>query len=737
MPKFAPLSLPREAPRDVRIVRDADGVPHISGDTLSSVLWGLGYCHALDRGLQLLASRIFAEGRVSECLVSTEETNEIDVFFRRLSWRSSAARELEGLDAQARASLVAYAAGVNARLARHSPWELRLMRYTPEAWTPADTILLSRATGYVGLAQSQGEIERLFVEMVQAGVDDARLAALFPDIPEIQALDGRDPRLPSRALLEKVRLGQRIVPDGVRWLCPVPRMTASNSWVLAPSKTRSGHAMLANDPHLEVNRLPNVWYEIVAQIRGIPGHYVMAATMPGLPAPLIGRTPALAWGATYTFMDAIDSWIEECRGGRYRREGELLPFTERKEEIRRKNAPSVYVTFHENEHGVLDGDPTADGYLLATRWASAETGARSVEATLAMWTALDVDQGMQELGRVETAWNWMLADRAGNIGYQMSGLSPKRRPGVSGFVPLVGWLPDNDWQGFEAPTDLPRAKNPACGYLVTANQDVSQYSKVRVQNATMADYRAERITQLIDQRNGLTVDDSKAIQYDTYSMQAALFMDRLRPLLPDSDQGRLLSEWDLRYERDSKGARLFEAFYAELIEIVIGRYVIGEGVVRHLSSATALFATFFKNVDPLLLDPPRAFCAGRCREELYLEAFEKAVTPRHGSPREADVLRLTHLLLGGRLPAWMGFDRGPISLPGGRATPFQSQFYRVGGRAGCLAPSVRVIADLGEDVLHTNIAGGPSDRRFSRWYCSGLEGWLNGNFRTSRAEPPT
>jgi penicillin amidase len=34
--------------------------------------------------------------------------------------------------------------------------------------------------------------------------------------------------------------------------------------------------------------------------------------------------------------------------------------------------------------------------------------------------------------------------------------------------------------------------------------------------------------------------------------------------------------------------------------------------------------------------------------------------------------------------------------------------------------------------LFTNLIGGPSDRRFSRWYCSGLQGWLDGTFKALR-----
>ena len=97
------------------------------------------------------------------------------------------------------------------------------------------------------------------------------------------------------------------------------------------------------------------------------------------------------------------------------------------------------------------------------------------------------------MGRLETSWNFVLADREGNIGYQMSGLMPIRREGVSGFIPLPGWEEKNDWQGFHQPEDLPRCLNPECGYFVTSNQDLNEYGKVDPINVGMGPYRSDRI----------------------------------------------------------------------------------------------------------------------------------------------------------------------------------------------------------------------------------------------------
>jgi len=89
-------------------------------------------------------------------------------------------------------------------------------------------------------------------------------------------------------------------------------------------------------------------------------------------------------------------------------------------------------------------------------------------------------------------------------------------------------------------------------------------------------------------------------------------------------------------------------------------------------------------------------------------------------------------LLGGRLPRAAGLDIGPIELPGGRATPHQGQIYESAGRTTSFAPSLRLLADLGEPGLQTALAGGPSDRRFSPWYASDVERWHRGDYKALR-----
>ena len=698
-----------------RWTRDEHGIPQIAADDITGLYWGMGYCHAMDRGLQMLLMRILGQGRAAELLDGSDEMVEVDRFFRRMNWSGGVAEEAAKLTSDARAACQAYSDGVNARFSKSTPWELKLVGVRPEPWTIENSLLLARMTGFLTLAQSQGEVERLFVQMVQAGVPDAHLEALFAG-----STSGLD-----RAMIEKVELVERMVPESVRWVAAASRVMASNNWCVSGARTVSGAAMLANDPHLETNRLPNVWAE---QSFRWPGGYAILMTMPGLPAPLVGRNEHLSWGATYTFMDAIDSWVEHCRAGKFRRGDQWVAFRRRVETIRRKKREPVVETFWENQHGVLDGDATTEGYRLTTRWSGSLGGAQSINSLLSMWTAKTVAEGMTAYAPVESSFNWIFADSAGDIGYQMSGLMPKRPEGWNGFAPRPGWDERFDWAGFVDPELLPRVQNPDGGIVVTANQDLNHLGEVDPINAPMSDYRARRIEELLRGRDAHDVESFRTIQLDTYSIQAAELMKILEPLLDSGPLDDALRAWDYRYDTDSVGATAFETFYGALLVEMFGPGC-GTAVIEHLRDATGIFIDFHQNFDRVLSAESSPWLGGRARDDVWRAAL---ATVRDQTPKpwgERNRISLTNMFFGGKLPAFLGFDPGPIEIRGGRATPHQGQIYDSAGRRTSFTPSLRFVADMSTSTLHTALCGGPSDRRFSKHYKSGVAGWLAGELK--------
>lgn len=710
--------------KGINIWRDENGTPHVEAKERNGLYWGQGYIHAKDRGLQILLMRILGKGRASELLEANEETLKIDTFFKKMNWSSNTCSELEKLSSETKGYLEAYSEGINTALKEKYPWEFKLLGYKPEPWVPDDSVMMSRMVGYLTLAQSQAEIERLFVELVQAGVSEKKLNELFPGI-----LGGLD-----IGLLKKVKLQDRIVDPSTLWNIAAPRMMASNNWVISGERTVSGIPILTNDTHLEVNRLPNIWSEIVMSTEN---RYILGGTMPGFPGVLSGRTDKIAWGVTYSFVDAVDSWIERCRDGKYYREEEnkWIGFNQRKEVIKRKKGEDVEVIFYENDHGVLEGDPFEENYYLSTKWAASDSGGVSISKILSIWDAQNVEEGMETFAKIETGWDFVFADKKGDIGFQMSGLVPKRKESASGFVPLPGWKSENDWKGFIDPSDMPRSLNPEKGYFATANNDLNSYGKASPINMPMGSYRADRINRLLEQNDKATIEDMFSMHKDIYSLQAELFMKHLKQLLPDSLIGGILKSWDYKYSIDSKGAYLFEKFYKELLNEVFGKNGFGEDAYRFLEDETGIFIDFYQNFDNVLLSDNSVWFNGRTREELYKKVAEKALDCKAKTWGSGQKFRMAHLIFGNKLPLFLGFDKGPIVIAGGRSTIQQGQIYRSAGRDTTFMPSHRTVSDLSNDDFYSNFAGGPSDRRFSKWYCSDLKNWLECKYKRTTPEP--
>src|SRR3546814_9357393 len=76
-----------------------------------------------------------------------ESTLSLDRFFRTLGFRQLAEANLEHLSGETKTALQAYAEGVNAFLTERSgplPLEFQILRYEPEPWSPADSLLWGR-----------------------------------------------------------------------------------------------------------------------------------------------------------------------------------------------------------------------------------------------------------------------------------------------------------------------------------------------------------------------------------------------------------------------------------------------------------------------------------------------------------------------------------------------------------------------------------------------------------------
>lgn len=718
----------------VRLARTAGGVVEIEAADDRELAAGLGFAHAHDRLVQMVLMRLVGQGRLAECLRDDPPLVALDLFARTRGFTHDGDADAARLAPEARILVEAYCRGVNTYLERHRrPLELWLAGHRPEPWTAQDTLLTIKLTTYFGLAQTQEDMEKFIISALHDGVPPAALKRLFA--PHLDGLD--DDLVP---ILRTVHLCEPLIPPAARFLAPVPRFSASNNWVVAGRRSATGRALACFDPHLEVNRLPAIWYELVGRL---PGDYRIGITMPGVPGLVMGRTRDLAFGLTYGFMDMVDYFVEEVKGGLYRKGAELRELARRREVIRRKGAPSVELTVFENEHGVLESDPGArkleDGYYLCRAWSGHRAGvAPSMNAFARLPAARTVAAAQAVVREVALSGNWLLADRAGDIAYQQSGLLPVRRH--SGLHPVPGWRSEFDWQGIVPPERLARALNPPEGFLATANDEINPAGGPLAVNLCMGDYRVSRIRELLAAPGRLTVDDMKRIQRDLHSRQAERFLALLRPCLPDTPAGRLLSDWDLRCDRDARGATLFHDLLDELRREVFGNGVFGAAAWDAVAAETGLLCWFHHVFDRALLGGDPAWFGTEGRDALFRRVVARVLeqnpperVPPWGERRQ---ITMTNLFFAGALPGWLGFDHGPIALEGSGSTLVQSGIFRAHGRSTTFAPSWRFVADLGTDEAHTVLAGGPSGRRASRLYLADVERWLGYEYKRLEAKAP-
>ena len=167
--------------------------------------------------------------------------------------------------------------------------------------------------------------------------------------------------------------------------------------------------------------------------------------------------------------------------------------------------------------------------------------------------------------------NWVFADVDGNIGYIAPGAIPVRASG-DGTLPVPGWSSQHEWVGFVPPEQWPRIYNPTRGFVVTANNKAlpSGYPYL-ISTNWEAGYRAQRITELIEAKATVTLDDLAAIQADVTSSAVKVVLPWMRRAAIPADDAvtRVAFErvvgWDGRLREDSVEASIYMHWYRSLV----------------------------------------------------------------------------------------------------------------------------------------------------------------------------
>jgi penicillin amidase len=514
--------------KQVTIYRDTYGVPHVFGRTDAATVFGFAYAQAEDNFWRVEENFILALGRGAE-LYGEEALNE-DRLNHALEIPRLAREEYARLDPKIRSLCDAYAAGFNFYLTRHPEVRARLLTKV-EPWYMLAFIRYNYFQN--GFARDRA---------LQGGLQTAG--------------------------------DERGLTDNV----------GSNGWVINPSRSKTGHAMLLINPHLPFFGSGQV-YE--GHVHSDEGWNFTGYTRFGFPFPYVGHNENLGWVSTDNAADLQDVYAETfddpARPLAYRYGTGYRIAIEHEEEIRVKTGTGFEVRrfkMLKTHHGPVLA--VKDGKRLAIRMAKFES-----DGWLREWYEMTKARNLKELKAALRPLNMlfgnvMSADRQGNTFYLYNGAVPRRDPRFDWTKPVDGSDPATEWRGYHTIEELPQMTNPSAGwmqncnttpFLLTSDGNLkeSDYPKYMVQEGDNPRGRLAR--RILSKTATWTFAEFARTAFDTHVLRAdELLPEWLKELNEQLVRMRgpsavrlgaaqgLLAAWDHRATNDSVAMTIFSGW---------------------------------------------------------------------------------------------------------------------------------------------------------------------------------
>ncbi len=345
--------------------------------------------------------------------------------------------------------------------------------------------------------------------------------------------------------------------------------SGSNSLAVSASRSGTGSAWIASDPHLGLS-LPCNW--LIAGYRS-PSYHAAGLMIPGMPFLALGRNPWIAWGGTNLHAFASElcdvSDIPET-ALETREETIAIRWSgERRVRARRCGAGPVL------SDSVFYRIP---GARLALRWVG-HCVSDEITAMLNLSRAQNWDEFKAALDSFAVpGQNMIFADGAGNIGHALAAWVPK--DAAAAPEDLVNPSGSGVWNAFLSAASLP-SWSPS-GFVVSANNRPD--TEVAVGRLFSSRDRSERITDILRHASGIDFPLLTGLQQDVEAASARKLGVRLvqivksdpsRALAPESARIlSLLENWDGAYDASSQAPAAFELLLFHFASIFYPREVL-------------------------------------------------------------------------------------------------------------------------------------------------------------------
>ena len=725
------------------ISRDGYGVPHVRAESAAGAWAGMGYACAQDRLFQLDYDRRRACGRWAE--IAGFAALSGDVLARRLGLATAAELDVAVMSPWVRSAFEAYASGVNRAIADGA--QPLPGQYPVEPWRAWHSVA-AFLVRHVLMGQWQHKlVNAVLLARAGAGAFERLESRPVPGSPVAVPPDGRLTR-PVAGLLEEA-LGD--IEGHLGFLAEIE--PGSNAWAVSGRRTAHGAAVICNDSHRALDT-PNVYWQCRVTC---PDFDVTGATFPGLPGfPHFGFNGSVAWAITHADADTQDLYLERFNGTRYLTADGWQEAEVRHERIEVRGGSPVTVPVWATRHGpVVHGNPE-NGHALVLKWTGTHRPNRGFEVMPAMLTARTAaGLAAAQDGWVDPVNNLVCADTGGHIAYQCRGELPVRSSDGARRLPVPGWDDRCEWTGTVPFAELPRTVDPAAGFVMTANNVLTDASQPYISYTFSQPWRAERLRALLAGPGPRSAGELAGMQADTVSVQAEGWGRLLSGLGPFEDENaeaarRLLAGGDGNLAADAPWALLYACFQRALAEALY-RPVLSANTWAWVASGTlapmiSMVRRWLGNDTWELLGGPVPPAAGdaagaRQRRERVLAVLPAALAGawaaavREAGPdpaqwRWGDQHRAVrvHPLSGAGVPTELSPDASAHSVRmGGDADTIQAAGYRWRQDSPFTVTSLSVyrqVVDLGDPGSASFvIPGGASGDPASPHYADQLACW--------------
>jgi penicillin amidase len=740
---------------EVKIYRDAYGVPHIYATNERDAYIAVGFVHAQDRLWQMELYRRAGLGTLAEEL--GEKLIPVDKMFRILNLRGIADQTIRLLPAETREALEAYCEGVNLFITGHKgsyPIEFDILGIEPQPWKVEHTLLISRLMAW---ELNMARFSDLVLQELIERFGEAKARELLPLYPENGPLimprefEGKKIAALGREFFKADQLLRTIFGHS-------GYEGGSNAWAVSGKHTYSGKPLLANDPHLLLGA-PARWYELHVSC---PSLDVAGMTIAGVPFVVVGRNRSIAWGVTNVMVDDLDFYVEEVDAlpnpTLYRLNGVYVPLKKIEDTIYVNNAPPEPFVIYSTHRGPIINSIEKPAMftksLLSARWVGSDP---SDEATA--FYRIDHASSWEEFTNAlktfaTPAQNFVYADINNVIGYRMGGRIPLR-PTNSGILPFPGTTTAYDWKGYVPFEKMPVRLNPRDGYVVSANNKIvdAKYPYY-ITNTWESPYRAQRITDLVSEKEKIAPEDFQRIQQDLVSYHAK----EIVPYIIKAVEGRknISSEvqialnyfrnWNYEMRPENVTTSIFNAFFVKLVENTLADE-LGPELLSLYDTLTIrpimVMSQLLRKGNSVWFD------------NIKTDSVETADSIIYRSLE--DGLQLLHRQTGQDLKAWQWgavhqiefkhvfgehpllariFNRGPYPIGGAYSTVAKGDYFLSEPFKDRIGPSSRQIFDL-SDVNNGRACTPPgqSGQPFHKHYDDQITLWLYGGYRRMLFDP--